>query len=68
MLREDDLRVEIVDQVARKKPFDGRLRADGHENRSLHIAMSGVKNPRAGAGSRANGLNLESEHRFYCRC
>ena len=68
MLRENDFGVEIVDQIARKNAFDGRLSADGHENRSLDIAMRGVENARAGAGSGADGLKLESEHRSYCRC
>ena len=49
---QDDLGVQVVQQIARQDAFDGRLRADGHEHRSLDVAMRGVQNAGARAGYR----------------
>ena len=45
---EDDLRARLP-QVARQHPLDRRLRADGHIDGRLDVAVRGVKN----AGARA---------------
>src|SRR5712691_1893173 len=61
---QDDLRVQIVQQVAGKHAFDRGLRTDRHEDGSLHVAVRGVEDagPRPCGG--ADGLELEAEHSF----
>ena len=64
---EDDLRVQVIQKISREDAFHGCLGAYGHENRGLNVAVSSVENARPGAGSGADGLELESRHRSYCR-
>ena len=45
---EDDLRPRLF-QIAREHPLDGRLRADGHVDGRLDVAVRGVKYARTGA-------------------
>ena len=66
-IAQNDLRVQIIQQIARQHAFDGGLRAHRHEDRSLDVAMRGVKNARARAGVGTGGLKLESRHRSYCK-
>jgi hypothetical protein len=63
---EDDLGVQLGNQVPRQDAFDGRLRADGHENRGFNDAVGGVEQPGPGSCFGAGGLEFESEHRPYC--
>ncbi len=58
---EDDFGVEIVDEIARRKAFDGALRADGHEDRGFDGAVSGVEKASARAGLGAVGLDFKTE-------
>jgi hypothetical protein len=60
-IAQDDFCVEVFNQLARQKTFDGRLRTDGHKHRSFDIAMRSMQNPRARAGGGAGGLEFESE-------
>ena len=48
---EDDLRADLV-QLTRGHALDGRLRAHGHENRGLDVAVRGMHNAAAGMGFR----------------
>src|SRR3954453_19582551 len=56
---QDNARIQILEQVARRHTLYGALRADRHEHRRLYRSVRGVQQPRAGAGVRAGGLNLE---------
>jgi hypothetical protein len=60
-IREDDFGVKIVDEIARRKAFDGTLGADGHEYRRFDSAVSGVKEASARAGLGAGGLDFKTE-------
>ncbi len=64
---QDDLRVEVVQQIAREDAFNRPLGADRHEDRRFDVAVRGVQDARAGTCFGAGRLKLESEHRSYCR-
>lgn len=64
---EDDLRVQIVEQIARQKRFDGRLGSHRHEYGGFNIAVRGVQNAGARTGGGTSGVKLETGHRIYCR-
>jgi hypothetical protein len=59
---EDDFGVEVVQQLNGEEALDGRLGADGHEDRGFDRAVGGVEDPGSGAGSGAGGLKVETEH------
>ena len=52
-------------RVAGKNAFDGRLRADRHEDRRFDVAMRGVQNARPRAGGGTDGLEFETKHRSH---
>ena len=58
---ENDFGVEINNEIARGKSFDGALRADGHEHGRFDGAVSGVKETGASPGVGAGGLDFEAE-------
>ena len=60
---EEDPHVERA-QVARFEGLDGALRADGHEDRGLHVAVGGVQDaaPRVEAASGGGGLEEGEGH------
>jgi len=57
---QDDLGVEVL-EIALVEGFDGRLGADGHEHGGLDIAVGGVEDAGAGAGSGALGEEFEGD-------
>jgi hypothetical protein len=60
-VREDDFGVKVVGEVAWREPFDGALRADGHENRGFYNAVGRVEQAGTSAGLRAGGLDFEAK-------
>ena len=64
---ENDLRVEVVNQIAGQQAFYGGLCPDRHEDRSFDVAMRGMQNPSPRAGMRTGGLNFKTEHESYCK-
>ena len=60
---EQDADVEVVQQVALRQSLDGRLRADGHEDRGFDGAVRRVKDTGAGAGMRAGREDFEAQSR-----
>ena len=61
---EDDFGIKITGELAGEDAFDGRLSADRHEHGGLNGSVRGVEDAGSGAGSRADGLEVEAEHRF----
>jgi hypothetical protein len=55
--------IEVLGEVALGEPFDRGLRADGHEDGRLDIAVSGMQHTGAGACDRTLGLNLKGDLR-----
>ena len=53
---QDDLRVQIVQQIAREDALNGPLRADRHEDGRFDVAVGGVQDARARTGFRAGRL------------
>jgi hypothetical protein len=59
---QDDLGVKIVNQIARQQALDGGLRPHRHEDGGLDIAMGGMQDARARAGSGTGCLDFKTEH------
>jgi len=60
----NDFSVQVVEELRGEDAFDGRLSADRHEHGGLDGSVRGVEDAGSGAGSRADGLEVEAEHRF----
>jgi len=62
-IAKDDLGVQVVHKIARENALYGRLRADGHKDRSLNRPVGSMKDACPGSGNGAGGLKLKSKHR-----
>ena len=66
-VREDDRRVDLIQQLSRRNSFDRSLRTYRHERRRRNDAVIRMEQARPGAGERALRLDFES-HSFQLNC
>jgi hypothetical protein len=58
---EQDRGSQIFGEVPLREPLDGRLGADGHEDRRGDIAMRGMQDPGTGPGLGTFGEKFEND-------
>ena len=59
---QDDARVQVLEQLARRHAFYGALRADRHEHGRFYGAVLGVQQPGARACVGTGSLNLKVQN------